>query len=364
VYTTEIDCLSNGAPHAPEAKRYVEFFESLPQTSDYHFIRCYAAFDLYNKMRKMRERQFQISEFRECLRDGMQTAEKLAANLQVYSDFLTPERRRESKWGKREVEAETQNIYGSLFGDFSEAEYYEKAFSLLQERLEVNEIRIQDIGSKTALDAGCGGGRFSLALKRMGFRTVHGVDFSEPNIATAIKRRDARAVKGVEYRVANVLELPFDDGVFDFVFSNGVLHCTTKPIEEGLKEIHRVLRPGGELFVAVMEKPGGILFDTVELLRAVLKNVPLETAQRSFELMGLSGFRLYSLLDHLLVPINARTTPSELEQMIRRSGFRHCRRLMRGAATDQIELLHCTGATDPEAIWKYGVGENKYLCQK
>jgi len=364
VYTHDIDCLSNGAPHAREAGAYVDFFETLPDSSHYYFIRCYAAFDLYNKMRKLRERPFDISEFRAYLADGLDMGRKLAANLSLYPDFLRSELGRGSNWEKARVESETQTIYGSLFKDFSEDEYYEKAFFLLQERFDLNNVRIENIESKTALDAGCGGGRFSLALKKMGFRVVHGVDFSEINIATAIRLRDARGIKDVEYRVADVLKLPFADASFDFVFSNGVLHCTTRPIEDGLAELHRVLRPGGDLFVAVMEKPGGILFDTVELLRAVMRNVPLDIALSFFQLMGLVGFRLYSLLDHLLVPINARTTPAELEQMIVRAGFRRYRRLTRGSATDQIELLHSQGKNDPDALWKYGVGENKYICTK
>ena len=47
-----------------------------------------------------------------------------------------------------------------------------------------------------------------------------------------------------------MLDLPFEDDTFDVVFSHGVLHHVPD-IDGGQREIHRVLKPGGELIVMV-----------------------------------------------------------------------------------------------------------------
>jgi ubiquinone/menaquinone biosynthesis C-methylase UbiE len=47
-----------------------------------------------------------------------------------------------------------------------------------------------------------------------------------------------------------VLDLPFADDSFDMVFSHSVLHHVPE-IKQAQSEIHRVLRPGGELVIMV-----------------------------------------------------------------------------------------------------------------
>ena len=53
-----------------------------------------------------------------------------------------------------------------------------------------------------------------------------------------------------ELRQGSVLDLPFADDSFDMVFSHGVLHHVPE-IKQAQSEIHRVLRPGGELVIMV-----------------------------------------------------------------------------------------------------------------
>ncbi len=43
---------------------------------------------------------------------------------------------------------------------------------------------------------------------------------------------------------ASVLELPFEDGTFDYVYSIGCLHHTGD-LERSVQEVHRVVVPGG-----------------------------------------------------------------------------------------------------------------------
>jgi len=77
---------------------------------------------------------------------------------------------------------------------------------------------------------------------------VVGVD-----VSPAVARRAALRNPGLESVVADVRMLPFDDRSFDLVVSNSTLdHFPTRSaIDEGLRELARVLRPGGRLVVTL-----------------------------------------------------------------------------------------------------------------
>lgn len=93
------------------------------------------------------------------------------------------------------------------------------------------------------LDAGCGTGTNSRWLDERGFR-VTGADFSE------FALEEARAAShGIDYRREDLTRLSFPDGSFDAVACIGVL-MHIPAIEDALRELVRVLRPGGWLLIA------------------------------------------------------------------------------------------------------------------
>jgi ubiquinone/menaquinone biosynthesis C-methylase UbiE len=57
----------------------------------------------------------------------------------------------------------------------------------------------------------------------------------------------------VRFQVADVARLPFPDGSFDAVFSSGSIKHWPDPVA-GLRELHRVLAPGGRAYVAEMNR--------------------------------------------------------------------------------------------------------------
>ena len=77
--------------------------------------------------------------------------------------------------------------------------------------------------------------------------TVHGVDISEPTVRQA---RAAFADGGLRAAVADVRSLPFRDGSFDAIYSMGTIEHFPES-ETALREMHRVLRPGGRAVVGV-----------------------------------------------------------------------------------------------------------------
>ncbi len=116
---------------------------------------------------------------------------------------------------------------------------------------------------EAVLDVGCGTGSLAIAAKRdVGpTGTVHGVDASPQMLARAAKKA-RRAGLGVEFTSAPAQALPFPDARFDVVLSTIMLHHLPRPGRAAcLREIRRVLKPGGRVLVveftaAVDGKPG------------------------------------------------------------------------------------------------------------
>jgi ubiquinone/menaquinone biosynthesis C-methylase UbiE len=103
------------------------------------------------------------------------------------------------------------------------------------------------------LDVGCGGGRTVGKLAAIASEgKVHGIDYSEESVA-ASKRINARwiEISRVEIRHGFVSQLPFADGMFDLVTAVET-HFWWPNLPTDLREIFRVLRPGGN-FVIIAE---------------------------------------------------------------------------------------------------------------
>jgi len=98
-------------------------------------------------------------------------------------------------------------------------------------------------GAQTALDVGCGEGRFCRMLGARGIRTA-GIDPTESFIREA-KRLDPSG----DYRIAGAEELPFEAGHFDLVIAYLSL-IDIPDLAAAIAEMSRVLRPGGHLLIA------------------------------------------------------------------------------------------------------------------
>jgi demethylmenaquinone methyltransferase/2-methoxy-6-polyprenyl-1,4-benzoquinol methylase len=102
------------------------------------------------------------------------------------------------------------------------------------------------------LDAACGTGDLAVACAREGGR-VTGLDFSERMLERA--RRKAPELEWVQ---GDMLELPFADASFDAA-TVGFGVRNVADLERGLRELHRVLRPGARVAILEITQPRGIL---------------------------------------------------------------------------------------------------------
>jgi SAM-dependent methyltransferase len=103
--------------------------------------------------------------------------------------------------------------------------------------------RVSAAAPRSALDVGCGEGRFCRMLREAGVATV-GID---PTLVLIEHAR--RSDPAGDYRVAGAEALPFDDGQFDLVVSYLSL-IDIPDIATAIAEMGRVLRPGGRLLIA------------------------------------------------------------------------------------------------------------------
>lgn len=102
-----------------------------------------------------------------------------------------------------------------------------------------------NVAGKKVLEIGLGQGSESECLIRQG-ALWSGVDLTSESIERVRTRLTLRQLQYEDLRQGSVLDLPFAEDSFDVVFSHGVLHHVPD-IRQAQKEIHRVLRPDGEL---------------------------------------------------------------------------------------------------------------------
>jgi len=108
-------------------------------------------------------------------------------------------------------------------------------------------IESLNVAGKRVLEIGLGEGSDAERLIRAGAEWS-GVDLTSESVARVRARMTLRDLRYKELRQGSVLDLPFDNETFDLVFSHGVLHHVPD-IRKAQTEIHRVLRPCGELVV-------------------------------------------------------------------------------------------------------------------
>jgi demethylmenaquinone methyltransferase/2-methoxy-6-polyprenyl-1,4-benzoquinol methylase len=102
------------------------------------------------------------------------------------------------------------------------------------------------------LDAACGTGDLAIADKKAGASRVTGLDFSEKMLERARRKAPLEWVQG------DMLALPFADATFDAA-TVGFGVRNVADLELALRELRRVVRPGGRVAILEITKPRGPL---------------------------------------------------------------------------------------------------------
>lgn len=130
-------------------------------------------------------------------------------------------------------------------------------FAEVEERRYRLEPAIKEIvgferwSGRDVLEVGCGIATDGVSFARADARYT-GVDTSPTAVEQAGLHFEAENLEG-NVLPASALDLPFEDGSFDLVYSNGVIHHIADT-RRTVEEMHRVLRPGGRAIVMVYHR--------------------------------------------------------------------------------------------------------------
>ncbi len=134
----------------------------------------------------------------------------------------------------------------------------ERVFARSERRFRLKTLEFMDIWpGQHILDVGCGTGSLTLLIteRLAGNGSVIGID-AAPRMIEIAKKKAKKAGSKAIFSVGIAEELDFDDAVFDIVVNSMFTHH----IDTGLKklafaEMYRVLKPGGLLVTADIDRP-------------------------------------------------------------------------------------------------------------
>jgi SAM-dependent methyltransferase len=131
------------------------------------------------------------------------------------------------------------------------------------------DFPLEALKDKLILDVGCGIGRYVEVAAKFGANAI-GVDLSY-SIDCAYK--NLGFLKNVQFVQADIFRLPFKEGVFDFVFSFGVLHHTSN-CKEAFKRLAPLLKKGGNISIFVYSSYNKAIVYSSAFWRSITTRLP------------------------------------------------------------------------------------------
>jgi demethylmenaquinone methyltransferase/2-methoxy-6-polyprenyl-1,4-benzoquinol methylase len=162
----------------------------------------------------------------------------------------------------------------------------------------------------SVLDLCCGTGDMTSALKRVADKSganILGADFSHPMLQQAARKSAATSLRWIE---ADALNLPFPDSQFNLVTSAFGFR-NLADYDAGLREIFRVLSPGGQCGILDFGEPGGLVG---KMYKIYFKHVLPKVGSI---ISGVRGPYAY-----LPASVERFPAPEEMLQRMRSAGFR------------------------------------------
>lgn len=131
---------------------------------------------------------------------------------------------------------------------------YGKVFTKPQENTPKIVELFKKKGVKKVLDLGCGSGRHTVYLAKHGFK-VYGIDIAPTGIKIAKEWLKKEKLKA-NLKIGDIYKkLPYHDNFFDAIISTHTIHHNRiENIRKLIKEIKRILKPKGLIFITVRKE--------------------------------------------------------------------------------------------------------------
>jgi len=104
---------------------------------------------------------------------------------------------------------------------------------------------INFVGKEKVLDAGFGVGQWLYCLASLN-KNAYGIEYSKERHAVTKALMNHLKISNTNLIHGSIEKMPYEDGFFDAVFSYSVIYQTD--FKKSLREIHRILKKGGELY--------------------------------------------------------------------------------------------------------------------
>jgi ubiquinone/menaquinone biosynthesis C-methylase UbiE len=170
--------------------------------------------------------------------------------------------------------------------------------------------------SSRIIDVGCGAGFLTFDLARRGLQGV-GIDGATSMIETCEAEAGRAGIsERWQYKQADVEQIPYPDHSFDAAICCGVIEYLPED-GELLREVRRVLRPGGRFLLCVTNKYGYSvrLYPLFQRMKRIPGMIRVATAVR-----GLSTGRRTEMMN---LPFEARRhSPAQIRRALVANGFR------------------------------------------
>ncbi|CNJ11389.1 sam-dependent methyltransferase YafE [Yersinia frederiksenii] len=161
-----------------------------------------------------------------------------------------------------------QDAVERQFGDQANA-YLTSAVHAQGKDLQRLTTLLQPHGDARLLDLGCGAGHASFTAATV-VKSVVSYDLSAQMLNVVSQAASDKGLTNIEVKQGLAESLPFDDQSFDIVISRYSAHHW-HDVGQALREVKRVLRPGGKVIFMDVISPGHPVLDiylqTVEVLR-------------------------------------------------------------------------------------------------
>lgn len=139
------------------------------------------------------------------------------------------------------------------------------------------------------LDVGCGGGaNLEVILQKINNGEAIGIDYSEVSVEIA-KKRNKKAVETGKCKIlqGDVMQLPLHDEDFDVVTAFETVYFWPE-MKGALKEIYRVLKPGGRFMICNEADGEG---ENDEQMKTIIEGMSIYTEQELRKMLQDAGFK-------------------------------------------------------------------------
>jgi 2-polyprenyl-3-methyl-5-hydroxy-6-metoxy-1,4-benzoquinol methylase len=223
----------------------------------------------------------------------------------------------------------------------------EEAYKLIRARLKLNKIKLNIIKNKNVLDIGCGTGRYSEALKKIGAKSVTCFDNGP---------RPKQLNKKFNYIEGYILNVKLKKK-YDFIFCNGRL-SHIKNWKKGLNQISKFLKKDGWLWLSLFGS--GPHWNYADKIRSKVNQYDRYNFEKALLLRDWEPHKVFFLIDLFFTQQRTYFTKKKIKNELLNQGYKKIKFLKRGVKKDLNEKIF----RKPRLKRIYGEGEIRLIAQK